>query len=261
MWIISHFPIHDRYVEPFGGGASVLLHKPIQPWELYNDLDKSIFNFFRVLRDDHEALIAAIELTPWSRVELDFAPEPTDDPVEAARRVYIMAYQAHFGQRVRWKRSWRYGARRGPNQDYAKLWSTVDHLAAVAWRLKHVQLECGDAFDIIARCDTSDTLFYLDPPYLQSVRRRGSSDLYLHDMTDDDHRRLAELIHGLKGMVLLSGYESDLYSELYSDWTRSSTISINGRGGTTKEILWMNQQAARSPRQLTLGISNFVPEE
>lgn len=49
-WIISHFPRHMSYCEPFGGGANVLLQKPRVPVETYNDLDGRVVNFFRVLR-------------------------------------------------------------------------------------------------------------------------------------------------------------------------------------------------------------------
>jgi site-specific DNA-adenine methylase len=49
-WIVSHFPEHRIYLEPFGGSASVLLHKPRAYNEIYNDLDGELVNLFQVLR-------------------------------------------------------------------------------------------------------------------------------------------------------------------------------------------------------------------
>ena len=38
-WIISYFPAHGLYCEPFGGAGSVLMQKPRAQGEIYNDLD------------------------------------------------------------------------------------------------------------------------------------------------------------------------------------------------------------------------------
>src|SRR5579871_5824996 len=45
-WVMSYFPVHKTYVEPFGGGASVLLQKPPSQHEVLNDLDGEVINFF-----------------------------------------------------------------------------------------------------------------------------------------------------------------------------------------------------------------------
>ena len=68
-WIISHFPAHRVYVEPFGGAASVLIRKERSYAEVYNDLDSEVVNLFRVLRAQPDDLVHAIELTPFARDE------------------------------------------------------------------------------------------------------------------------------------------------------------------------------------------------
>src|SRR6266576_1049473 len=85
-WIISHFPEHRVYVEPYGGAASVLLRKERSYAEVYNDLDSEIVNLFRVARDNGKELIRVLALTPFAREEYQAAWEATDDPLEQARR-------------------------------------------------------------------------------------------------------------------------------------------------------------------------------
>ena len=84
-WVIRHFPHHDCYVEPYGGAGSVLLNKQPSPLEVLNDLDGETVNFFRVLREQPEALMRAIELTPFSREEYECSYRiPEDAPPPGA---------------------------------------------------------------------------------------------------------------------------------------------------------------------------------
>src|SRR5882757_5330119 len=83
-FIIRHFPAHRIYVEPFGGGASVLIRKARSYAEIYNDLDDEVVNVFRVLRDQGPQLREALQLTPFARSEYVMAGESSEDPVEQA---------------------------------------------------------------------------------------------------------------------------------------------------------------------------------
>src|SRR5215510_13052706 len=84
--IIASFPAHRVYLEPFGGGASVLLNKPPVEVETYNDLDLRISRLFRVLRDHGEQFLAKVQLIPYSQVEFEEAAEypPSASDLEMA---------------------------------------------------------------------------------------------------------------------------------------------------------------------------------
>jgi DNA adenine methylase len=98
--------------------------------------------------------------------------------------------------------------------------------------------------------DSRDTLFYCDPPYLHDTRHEGSRDIYGCEMNEAEHRELAAVLNNCKGKVVLSGYPSPLYEELYRGW-RSLTIDIanHAAGGRTKarkqEVLWLNWEDQR----------------
>jgi DNA adenine methylase len=72
----------------------VLLRKERSHSEVYNDLDGSVVNLFRVLRDPElgPKLVTAVELTPFAREEFAKAYEPTDDPLEKARRLLVISF-------------------------------------------------------------------------------------------------------------------------------------------------------------------------
>lgn len=90
-------------------------------------------------------------------------------------------------------------------------------------------------------------LLYCDPPYVGSTR----SSNYRHEMTDDTaHVDLAIALLATRAAVVLSGYRSPLYDDLYRDWHRLEIPSWTGngiRGGATKtdgnrvEVLWSNR--------------------
>lgn len=258
-WIISHFPEHKTYCEPFGGAAGVLLNKPRSQSEIYNDLDQDIVNVFRVLQNEKQSarLTELLALTPYSRDEFCLAQELTDDPVEKARRTLIRSYMG-FGSASA-TRARPTGFRIDTARDYgttadtwAKYPETVIHFID---RLKGVVIENKNAIEVIKNHDREDTLFFVDPPYVHNTRDKRNQDAYNHEMTNEQHHELIEQLKKAEGFVFLSGYKNEIYDELLSDWEtidKRSRISA-GRGTAVRiETMWMNKRASRAIKQKDL---------
>jgi len=249
-WIISHFPEHAAYVEPFGGAASVLMRKPRSHGEVYNDLDGDIVNVMRVLRDElqRDRLIEALTLTPYARAEFDSAWAPTDDQVEQARRTFIRA-EMGFGSAGATKGTT--GFRIDTKRNYGTamhVWAALPaKLAAFGQRLQGVLLENRPAIQVLQDHDTARTLFYVDPPYVHDTRKMGSA-CYRHEMDDQQHAELLSKLLELDGMVVLSGYPHPMYEESLKGWQRVETQArmAAGRGtGIRTEVLWLSPKIQR----------------
>lgn len=105
-WIISHFPPHKVYCEPFFGSGAVFFNKTPTYIETINDIDGNIVNFFKVCREYPDELARLIELTPFSREEFENCYEKSDDPIEQARRTLVRFHQS-FGSSNSSPRSWK----------------------------------------------------------------------------------------------------------------------------------------------------------
>lgn len=81
-WIISHFPEHKIYVEPFFGSGACFFKKQPSYIETINDLNGDIVNLFRVCREHPDELAKLINMTPYSREEFEYCYEHSDEPIE-----------------------------------------------------------------------------------------------------------------------------------------------------------------------------------
>jgi DNA adenine methylase len=247
-WLLPLLPATTHYCEPFGGSAAVLINRNPSPVETYNDIHSDVVNFFRVLREQKDALIEAIGLTPFSREEFELAisNEEGISDLERARRFYILARQVRTGlaQKAssgRWAHCL-LTSRAGMAGAVSRWLGAVEDLPLIAQRLMRVQIENAPALEVIKRYDSSETLFYCDPPYPHGSR--GDSNAYANEMTDEHHRELAEVLRNVKGKVALSSYHSPLMDELYGDWQRieSKEKIIHSVKTARTEVLWINYE-------------------
>jgi len=247
-WIVSQFPPHSCYVEPYGGAASVLLRKPRVSLDVYGDLDEEVVTLFRLLRDRPEELRRLVEATPFARAEFDQAQsgEPCDEDMERVRRLLIRSHMgfstsgaARAGGHAKTGFRGR-GVRAGttPPQNWAALPPVISQIAA---RMRGVVIERMPALDLLAAHDAPETLHYVDPPYLPETRDYGAD--YRHEMSRDDHERLLDALVGLRGAVVLSGYASDLYDQRLAGWRRLERAAHADGARERTEILWLNFEA------------------
>jgi len=238
-WIISHFPEHHSYLEPFFGSGAVLFNKTRSHIETVNDMDGRVVSLFDWIKRDPERLAHEIYYTPYSRQVYDeaFAAEP-EDSLQQAVNFYICLQMGHGfrtnGERVGWKNDIQ-----GRERAYAdRAWCNLpEKIMQAAERLRGVQIECMPAVKLIRRFNSPEVLIYADPPYLLATRHGRQ---YRYEMLDEDHEELLDVLLDHTGPVIVSGYNSPLYNDRLREWHREEAISYSQIASRKTEVLWMN---------------------
>lgn len=254
--IVSIMPPHVHYVEPYFGGGSVLLAKnPEGVSEVVNDLDGELTNFWKVLQREElfVPFLRKIYAVPFSELEfLEAQPCPfwAHDPVASAINFFVKCRLSLAGRMKDFATLSRRRVRRGMNEQASAWISSIDGLPEVHSRLRRVViLAARPALTVISQQDGADTLFYLDPPYPHDTRATVGE--YRHEMSDEDHRELLDVLKNIKGKFLLSSYPNPLYEkfrELHGWCMTLFDMPNNAAGGKEKRRM---QEAV---------YTNFKPE-
>lgn len=234
--LLPLIPEHKTYVEVFGGSAALLFAKDVSKLDVINDLNSGLVNFYRVLRNPERSirLKYLLDLTPLSREEFLFCRDTwrnCDDEVEKAYRWFVMMRQSYGGVGKTIGNSITDGTK-GSGSATRGFLSSIDRFPEIHQRLRGVQIENLDFRLLIEKYDRPTTFFYLDPPYVHSTRK--SKKEYDHEMSNEDHVDLVEILLNIKGKALLSGYAHPIYDKLErAGWKRhnfDTTASItNGK--------------------------------
>ena len=240
--ICSYIPGHRVYLEPFFGSGAVFFNKKPSYIETINDLDDSVTNYFKVLRDKTDELVRKLALTPWGRDEYNssYIDNDDDSDVEKARKFAVRCWQG-FGAANRYRNGFR-SSQVGTSPQTAKIWGELPEiLSRAALRLKNAQIENLPALELIRRYDTPDVFMYIDPPYLKELRK---GYLYKHEMTEQEHVELLSVLRVHRAKIMISGYDSPMYNEILTGggWHNVSLKSQAEGGAIRVEVLWMNYE-------------------
>lgn len=232
-------PKHKCYVEPFFGSGAVFFSKPfISPVETINDLNADVVNLFSCIKKDSSRLARLVATTPYSRDIYNNAFGTANDPFIQALKFLIKCWQG-MGYRANGKKvGWKCDAL-GREKMYAvwNWYNLPNDIIEVCERLRAVQIENCNALDIINRYDDNGTFMYLDPPYLVSS---GVQKEYVHGMSVADHEYLLKRVVECKSKIMISGLESEIYSDYLENWKKIIFNTHTSSGKTQTECLWMN---------------------
>lgn len=240
-WSLAHdivrlFGSHYHYVEPYFGSGAVFFSKPVSGHELINDMNGLVVNFFRVLRDQTDDFLFALESTPWSRDEYDRSHIQTGDAVEDARRFVTRIWQAHASDLAK-KTGWKSRGSKQPARGMSVRWQRVpSDLAELAIRLKDAEIENRPAIEVMRRFATKDTLIYADPPYLMETR---TQQMYANEMSVDDHMEMLDVLNFHPGPAVISGYENAMYDKYLKGWKKTKIKPPKvEKQADRMEVLW-----------------------
>ena len=204
--LLALVPPHKLYCEPFFGGGALFFAKPKSEVEVINDIDQEVINFYAVVKKDFKALQKEVRATLHSRTLYNQARVIYENPkkhsaVQRAWAFWTLANQGFASMLTSW------GFGRENSKEVALSKKRDSFTRAYAERFKMVQIESNDALKVIDRCDSKDSFFYVDPPYINSDQ--GHYEGY----TEKEYTKLLEKLSNIKGRFLLSSYPSTVLNK------------------------------------------------
>ena len=245
-YLYSYFPTDFTHlVDVFAGSMVVSINYPGNVIKTANEINSDITNFFEVLRDHEPELMRLLLLTPCSLLEYNNSWIQSDDKIENARRFYVRIRQSFFSLGAQRKNKGWHMAKKHVNcqggEVVSKWNNALEKLYEVAEVIRYnFQITNYDYLVCIDKIDFEKAFFYCDPPYPHETR--ASANDYKFEFTTEQHIELSEKLHSIKGLAMISSYNSELYNELYHDWIKVEfpVKKNNIRSSEVQEVIWMN---------------------
>lgn len=229
--IMPKLPLRRRFVEVFGGSGMVTLNRRKSLIDVFNDRHAGVVAFFKVLRDHtlRDQLVAKVKGTLYSREDFitfkhAFYNLKDDDILERAYQWYCMVQMSYGGLARTFQRA-------RNKADLNNLYEILPDLRIIAHRFGQTLVENLDWRTCLEDYDSEDTVFYLDPPYVDS-------NVYKLKMSRADHYELCERVAAMKGFVALSGFDNVIYRQF--KWTEIHKWKIKGDADKT---MWNREEA------------------
>lgn len=212
--------VGSEYVEPYAGGASVALSLLFEEYADHvhiNDLDRSIFCFWKAVLEQPDELCRRIADTPvtideWQR-QRAIQDDPDAEEIEIGFSTFFLNRTSRSGiirggiiggldQTGKWKIDARFNR--------TELIRRVQRIARHSARITVTSIDAAD-YVTTQLPQIEQPFLYLDPPYY--VKGQG---LYQNFYRHDDHAQVAKLVRELEIPWLVSYDSAPEIIEMYS---------------------------------------------
>lgn len=220
-YLLPLIPPHEGYVEVFGGAGWLLFGKEPSKWEVLNDLDNNLSNFWNILKNHENEFIKSFDFEVISRTIFNEYKQiyNTKEYIDNIHQAHILYYLLKAGTSAKLPDGGGSGFGRCKGKSRLHLEKLPKDIIMSHERLINVTIECQDFKDIIKFYDTEKTFFYLDPPY----RNASGSSYPVGKFTDDDYNDLYNFCSNMKGNFLLSINDDPFINSLFSKFIIKKT--------------------------------------
>lgn len=246
---------YDYYIEPYVGSGTIFFYNACEGYNkktvvILNDINSTITNFYKVLRDNPEELLHKIKYTPFSREEFEEAVDNLHNnnvsDLERARVFYYIIHTKMMQSDLENISHHNFATIRN-NHRVTDLYNKLDKLNIFNKFLQNTLIENKDGIELLEywlkRIEDKTTFIYLDPIYLYSDYK-VTNDTY--------HVKLLELLNKYKDKsnihIMISSYNSELYKLILKDWHIKKIDAAVGSSSFVKdkvqkratECIWSN---------------------
>lgn len=234
-------PNTTRFVDVFGGSGAVILNTPFHELDVFNDINRNVANFYTVVQDEEllEQLICKLESIVHSRDLFDMYRTLLSEGKFSSKVDWAFAWyyviRCSFGQMGR-----HYGRNMKNSFETQRLWNKISCFRDIHIRLRHCYIESRNAFDLIKEYDRHNTVFYVDPPYINTA-----VGAYSNMFGPDQHKKLLDLIFSCEGTFIVNGEPHELYDQykwsFRDSWSCQLRMDNENRSGGRTECLWLKR--------------------
>jgi DNA adenine methylase len=197
-------PAHKRRGDLFCGGATLSLALPACDFEIINDADGALMNFFRQFATNFDALLPHVNGCLHCRNTFETAKAIVKQPWQGQEVLHAWAFWYINTVSILGKGTGLLTTDRAPGALFNK---KERFQQALSSRFSRMILENKDALELLLPHDDPEMFYFLDPPYVDTDKGN-----YKGKYGKPEFQRLLDILPSLKAKVMLCGFESEQLS-------------------------------------------------